>query len=251
MTLGLFLLISFALHAIALSYPMLFWAPRVEEFFAITIVEPTRVNEDAKGPGTGGEGNTQQPARHQQTRLVKHPTRTTQANTMNRQEAEEFNPALIQTPAASEGFPLSPSTDSAAESDIDPSVPVGFAGTAAQAGAGTRGSLAGAGYGIGNGVGSTEGAQASLVGVSYAYNPPPPYPYSARKTGQEGTVLLRVLVDADGNSKALEVNHSSGFETLDKAAIATVRRWRFHSARYGDQRVEMWVKIPIVFRLAD
>jgi protein TonB len=64
-------------------------------------------------------------------------------------------------------------------------------------------------------------------------------------------VVLRVLVDEEGRSKSLEVNRSSGFEALDKAAIETVRRWRFHSARYGDKRVESWVRIPIEFHLTE
>lgn len=87
--------------------------------------------------------------------------------------------------------------------------------------------------------------------ANYAYNPRPEYPEAARREGWEGTVLLRVLVDQEGQSKGIEISRSSGFETLDRAALDTVKRWRFYPARYGERRVESWVRIPIEFRLAD
>ena len=87
--------------------------------------------------------------------------------------------------------------------------------------------------------------------AGYAYNPKPKYPETARREGWEGTVLLRVLVDQDGKSKSIEINRSSGFETLDRAAMETVKVWRFHPAHYGERLVESWVKIPVVFSLAD
>lgn len=90
-----------------------------------------------------------------------------------------------------------------------------------------------------------------FVQANYVHNPKPEYPERARREGWEGTVLLRVLVDQEGKSRRIEVSHSSGFETLDRAAIEAVKLWRFHPARYGERKVESWVKIPIIFRLAD
>lgn len=108
---------------------------------------------------------------------------------------------------------------------------------------------------IGTGAGKQGGEGKFLEPVffhpSYAYAPKPQYPERARREGWEGTVLLRVLVDREGGSKWIEVNQSSGFETLDGAAMETVKHWRFEPARYGERRVESWVKIPIIFRLAD
>ena len=90
-----------------------------------------------------------------------------------------------------------------------------------------------------------------FVQVSYAYSPKPEYPDSARREGKEGRVVLRVLVDEEGKSKSVEVNDSSGSETLDRAAAEVIKRWRFSPARYGNKSVESWVKIPIDFRLTD
>jgi protein TonB len=60
-----------------------------------------------------------------------------------------------------------------------------------------------------------------------------------------------VLVDAEGKTKTIQVNLSSGNDALDRAAIDTVTRWRFSPARYGDHPIESWVRIPIDFRLTD
>jgi protein TonB len=96
------------------------------------------------------------------------------------------------------------------------------------------------------------GDKASLfVGVRYARIAKPKYPRHARKMGWEGTTLLRVLVNQIGKTKFIEISRSSGFATLDKAAIKAVKRWRFHPARSGDKSVESWVKIPIVFDLEE
>ncbi len=109
------------------------------------------------------------------------------------------------------------------------------------------------GGGIGNGgLGGGGGAPGfGFARTSYASNPKPEYPERARREGWEGTVLLRVLVDEEGKSKWIEVSRSSGFEALDQAAVKTVKGWRFYPARYGEKRVESWVKIPIVFSLSD
>ena len=56
---------------------------------------------------------------------------------------------------------------------------------------------------------------------------PPRYPASARRRGQEGTVLLAVTVAADGSVSEVLVARSSGHAVLDDEAVRTVRQWRF------------------------
>jgi len=62
-------------------------------------------------------------------------------------------------------------------------------------------------------------------------------------------VLLRVLVSADGDARTVEIRTSSGYETLDRTAVETVRRWRFVPARLGTTPVEAWVIVPLSFQL--
>lgn len=85
--------------------------------------------------------------------------------------------------------------------------------------------------------------------AAYLQNPPPVYPPLARRMGEQGRVLLRVRVAADGLAHQVELKTSSGSPRLDHAALDTVKRWRFVPARQGDQSVAAWVVVPISFSL--
>ncbi len=85
--------------------------------------------------------------------------------------------------------------------------------------------------------------------ADYLDNPKPQYPHASRRLGEEGKVVLRVFVSAEGDAKQVEVKHSSGFQRLDLAAEKAVARWRFVPARRGEQAVTAWVVVPIVFSL--
>lgn len=86
--------------------------------------------------------------------------------------------------------------------------------------------------------------------AAYLDNPAPPYPAIARRTGEQGRVLLRVLVSAAGTAESVEVRTTSGSPRLDNAALETVRQWRFVPARQGDRAVAAWVLVPISFMLS-
>ena len=82
-------------------------------------------------------------------------------------------------------------------------------------------------------------------------NPAPVYPELARQKGWEGLVVLKVLVEKEGLASKTLVKKSSGHEVLDRAALDTVRRWRFSPARFGDMVFSSWVEVPVRFRLSD
>ena len=85
--------------------------------------------------------------------------------------------------------------------------------------------------------------------AEYLHNPKPVYPWAARRRGDEGRVTLRVRVSAQGAALAVEIAGSSGSSLLDEAALDAVRRWRFVPARRGNEAIESWVSVPIVFRI--
>ncbi|HEY0879411.1 MAG TPA: energy transducer TonB, partial [Zeimonas sp.] len=87
--------------------------------------------------------------------------------------------------------------------------------------------------------------------AAYLRNPAPKYPRASRRLGEQGRVVLRVRVEADGRPSQCEVQRSSGSSRLDEAALAAVRRWSFISARRGDEKVAAWVLVPMEFRLND
>lgn len=88
------------------------------------------------------------------------------------------------------------------------------------------------------------------VSAEYAAsNPKPVYPAMSRRYGEEGTVILRVLVKADGTAGQVEIRSSSGYPLLDKSARAAVQGWRFHPATTDGKPVADWFLISIPFKL--
>jgi protein TonB len=65
------------------------------------------------------------------------------------------------------------------------------------------------------------------------HNPKPVYPWQARKRGWEGSVIVRVDVDAEGKCRSARVMTSSGHHILDQAALGAVASWTFEPGRAG------------------
>jgi len=93
------------------------------------------------------------------------------------------------------------------------------------------------------------GHQAARYAAPGLNNRPPRYPSKARRLGLEGRVVLRVVVDADGNATSVDVAHSSGHAILDRAARKAVKRWRFQPARQRGGATASTVDVPVSFRL--
>ncbi|MEA3435475.1 MAG: energy transducer TonB [Thermodesulfobacteriota bacterium] len=83
----------------------------------------------------------------------------------------------------------------------------------------------------------------------YRINPPPSYPIIARKRGYQGNVVLEVLIDKRGKVLDLKIFSSSGHSILDKTAISSVKKWLFEPGMRGSDKIEMWVRVPIRFKL--
>ncbi len=81
-------------------------------------------------------------------------------------------------------------------------------------------------------------------------NQPPTYPTSARHAGREGRTILLVVVTETGECKDLRIEESSGTVSLDEAAVAAVRRWRFTPAVRAGRALETTIKVPVLFRLS-
>ena len=85
--------------------------------------------------------------------------------------------------------------------------------------------------------------------ADYLHNPSPSYPALSRRLGEEGKVVLRVFVEADGRPSSIEVSTGSGFSRLDQAALSAVGRWKFVPAKRGAENIGAWVLVPILFNL--
>jgi protein TonB len=62
-------------------------------------------------------------------------------------------------------------------------------------------------------------------------------------------VVLFVEVLVDGRVGQMGIRRSAGHEILDRAALETVRTWRFEPGRKEGQAVTMSVEVPVRFVL--
>lgn len=85
--------------------------------------------------------------------------------------------------------------------------------------------------------------------ADYLQNPKPAYPPLSKRLGEQGKVIVRVLIGIDGTAKNAEIRQSSGFERLDQAALSTVLKWRYVPGKRGGMAEEMWFNAPISFVL--
>lgn len=80
-------------------------------------------------------------------------------------------------------------------------------------------------------------------------NPQPIYPRVSRRLNEQGQVVIRVFVAADGSAQQGEVKTSSGYDRLDQEALRTVLRWRFVPGQRLGMPEAMWFNVPVNFVL--
>ncbi len=80
--------------------------------------------------------------------------------------------------------------------------------------------------------------------------PAPKYPKEALSKRIEGSVILRVRVGPEGTVTHASIHRSSGYASLDRAAIAAVRRWLFQPALISGQPVTKEIAVPVDFEIA-
>ena len=85
--------------------------------------------------------------------------------------------------------------------------------------------------------------------ADYLHNPPPEYPRMSKRLGEQGKVVLKVLIGPDGAPQKVELQTSSGFERLDKSAMEAAMRWRYVPGKRGGVAEAMWYQVPIQFTL--
>ncbi len=76
----------------------------------------------------------------------------------------------------------------------------------------------------------------------------PGYPEEARKQKHQGRVVLRMVINADGEVEGVEVIEGQPYG-LSEAAVAAARSWRFSPAMRHDEPVAVFYVVTINFRL--
>jgi protein TonB len=92
-------------------------------------------------------------------------------------------------------------------------------------------------------------ALSSELAVACPERPPPMYPAISRRLGEEGTVVLRVELDEQGNIGRVRISSSSGLARLDEAALAAIRTWHCTPAMRDGQPVRATALQPFKFVL--
>lgn len=237
-----FLTISLTLHVAALVHLLAIydWPPAPPIAVTIFPIEP-EINSERNygGNGNGGVKNQQLSVQ-----MIKRSPRPEQRAADTERESEP----LVQASAVEVSAKANEVSITYGNATVGVEVGSSAAGLGAVGSSGNGLPVIGSGSGPGRA--SSQRAPIT-VPARYSDTPKPAYPESARRAGREGRVLLRVLIDELGETKAVEVSHSSGSDTLDQAATSAIKRWRFHPARRGDQPIESWVSVPIDFRLTE
>lgn len=86
-------------------------------------------------------------------------------------------------------------------------------------------------------------------GVEYVSMPAPRYPPLSRRMGEEGKVMLRVLIDDRGRAERIEIHQSSGSDRLDQAARDAAQRARYKPYIENGRAIAVFALVPIVFKL--
>ncbi|HEX9737565.1 MAG TPA: energy transducer TonB [Thermoanaerobaculia bacterium] len=79
-------------------------------------------------------------------------------------------------------------------------------------------------------------------------DPGPRYTEEARKSRIQGMVILRTVIDEEGNVAAAEVVKGLPFG-LTESALETIRTWRYQPAVKGNRPVPVYLNVLVNFRL--
>jgi periplasmic protein TonB len=85
--------------------------------------------------------------------------------------------------------------------------------------------------------------------ADYLRNPAPVYPPLSKRLGEQGKVLVRVLIGSDGAPQKAELKRSSGFERLDRSALEYVMKCRYVPGKVAGVPQAMWHEAPVNFVL--
>lgn len=85
--------------------------------------------------------------------------------------------------------------------------------------------------------------------VSFLVRPSPVYPAASRRKNEQGTAMVRVLIDTAGRPTNVSLQGSSGHQALDESALTAVRAAQFRPYAEGGVVQSVWVLVPIRFVL--
>jgi protein TonB len=89
----------------------------------------------------------------------------------------------------------------------------------------------------------------AIQGAQLLAHAKPRYPAEEQRRGVQGSVTLRIAIDANGVPTDVGYASRSGNNALDRAALVAARDWRFKPAVRNGQAVASTVNVPVDFKL--
>ena len=93
------------------------------------------------------------------------------------------------------------------------------------------------------------GHSQNIIPRQVLHNPKPNYPLLSRKLREQGLVMIKLCVNQGGFVNEASVSRSSGFQGLDKSALATLSQWRFLPLSSAISQSSQCFQAPVHFSL--
>ena len=91
--------------------------------------------------------------------------------------------------------------------------------------------------------------QIPATALRYLVPPAQVYPLASRRLREQGTVVLRLVVDAQGLPQQVSVHRSSGFARLDEQALQAMRAARFAPHTVNGAAVPWTALAPLAYEI--
>ncbi len=255
--------LSIAAHAVALLLILTsgLWLSRrpIHESLQTVSLEPTEytpiapnVTQTLHGGGGGGDRDKLAAPQGHLPKLATQQIAPPEVVVRNDNPKMSTEPTVVMPPHVNFADNHLPNLGNPVSSAIGP--PSNGIGYGSGIGSGAGGGIgSGSGAGVGPGIGGGFGGGVFMVGGGVSephaiYKPEPEYSPEARQAKLQGTVILSLVVGADGKAHAIHVERSLGMG-LDERAIEAVRQWRFEPAQKDGKPVAVAVSVEVSFRL--
>ena len=249
--------LSFLMHTAAIGIVLLilhFGIARVkppEKKFTVTELTPytpMRVGTKAGGGGGGGDASK---------------LKASAGNPPKASLKQQFVPPTVEVPKVQAKITAEPTivadlrlpqTNQVGDPLSKLMVSSNGSGVGSGIGSGSGGGIgSGSGGGLGPGSGGNFGGGLFHVGNGVSapvaiFSPDPDYSDEARKAKYQGTVVLTVIVGADGRVHNAKVTRQLGMG-LDEKAIEKVMTWKFRPATKDARAVAVEVSVEVTFNL--
>lgn len=88
-----------------------------------------------------------------------------------------------------------------------------------------------------------------ITAVQYVRPPHVEYPMASRRLGEQGRVVVRVLIDRNGQAERVELHQPSRYPRLNDAALKAAREALYRPYSENGEPLVVWALVPVLFEL--